>query len=75
MFLQQLDSVKVSLDLVRAAFDTLIADYPFMKRYLSCTAEIVHDKAFETAAIKIQRGAETTLIAVEKNLLPAIRST
>ena len=66
VFLQQQDPVKVSLELVRAAFDTLIADYPFMKRYLSSTADIVHDKAFESAVVKIQRGAENTLNAAEK---------
>ena len=37
-----------------------------MKRYLSSIAEIVHDKAFESAVVKIQRGAENTLNAVEK---------
>ena len=65
-FLQQEDSVKVSLELVRAAFDTLIADYPFMKHHLGSTADILHDKAFETAVVKIQRGTEQTLTTAEK---------
>ena len=62
-FLQQEDSVKTSLDLVRAAFDTLIADYPFMKHHLASTAEIVQDKSF---VVKILRGNEQTLSAAEK---------
>ena len=43
-FLQNEDSVKASLDMVRTAFDTLIADYPIMKKYLAANAEIIQDK-------------------------------
>lgn len=68
-FLQQEDTVKVSLDLVRAAFDTLITDYPIMKHHLSSNADIVHDKAFDSAVVKVQRGNEVSLTPAEKNAI------
>ena len=59
----------MSLDLVRAAFDTLIADYPIMKHHLSSNADIVHDKAFDSAVVKVQRGNEVSLTPAEKNAI------
>ena len=55
MWLQQEDALKVPLELVRTTFDSLMHDYPVMKRHLSPASDIVHDKHFENGVVKIQR--------------------
>ena len=52
--------------MVRGALDTLIADYPVMKKYLGANADIVHDKHFENAVVNVQRGDEKSLTHLEK---------
>ncbi|TYZ65175.1 hypothetical protein PybrP1_012933 [[Pythium] brassicae (nom. inval.)] len=46
---------------VRAMFDAVFAKHPTMPFYLSGNADIVHPKAFETAAVKHERGTDHSL--------------
>ncbi len=60
MFLQS-DSPRVNLFYVRQLFDGLIQEIPILKGYyLSASAEIVHNKAFENGIVKLQRGDAPT---------------
>lgn len=65
-FLQHEDTTKVNLAQVRAAFDTLISDYPIMKHHLAAGADIIYDKNFDSAVVKVQRGNESALTTAEK---------
>lgn len=55
--------------MVRAAFDTLIADYPVTRKHLAASADIVHDKLFESGVVKVLRGDERALTNQEKHSL------
>ncbi len=52
----QSDSSDVNLMRVRQLFDGLIQAEPKMRSYLAADAPIVHDKIFERAVVKLQRG-------------------
>ena len=54
MFLQS-DSAEVNLLRVRQLFDGLIQENPRLRHHLSASADIVHDKAFESGIVKLQR--------------------
>lgn len=58
---------------VRFVFDQICEDYPCMKSHLSIDAEIVHDKAFERAIVKILDNRESQLTSEEKSAVGKLR--
>lgn len=66
VYLQNEDPLKVSMLIVRKAFDKLILEFPSMAKYLAPAAEIVHCPVFDSAVVKIQSGNEDRLTAAEK---------
>jgi hypothetical protein len=73
IFLQQDNAAKVGLDIVRATFDSLIAEFPTMSRHLDKNSSIVHDKHFENAVVKVLKGAESSLSTSEKQAISVFR--
>lgn len=69
VFLQNLCTRKVGVDVVRATFDELIKEHPSMEKHLSKDARIVHDKHFENAVVKVLRHDEKSLTAAEKSAI------
>ncbi len=55
LFLQS-DSPDVNLYRVRQLFDGLILEDSSLRHHLSPTADMVHDRTFESALVKLQRG-------------------
>ena len=51
----------LSLPHVRFVFDEICSDYPIMSKYLSADVDIVHNKAFENAVVKIVKKNESQL--------------
>ena len=43
---------------VREIFDHVLEDYPKFKKYLAINAQIVHEKVFEFAVMKVMKGEE-----------------
>ena len=74
VFLQHEDPLKCPLHLARAAFDSLIADYPALAHHLSKDADIVHNKHFESGITKLQRGDEKQLNKHEKEALAVFKN-
>ena len=74
IWLQNGDPIKVPLNLVRSAFDILITDYPILERHLGANSDIVHDKHFENAVVKVQRNDERSLTASEKTAIVAFKN-
>lgn len=62
-----LEREKTTLSDVRCLFDDVIANFPITAKYLSPDAEIIQDKVFERALVKLQRSksAELTLKEAE----------
>lgn len=61
-----LQSKGLTIAIARYTFDRLCEDYSSMSYYLSPDANIVHDKIFEGAVVKIINGNETQLSFSEK---------
>jgi hypothetical protein len=56
----------LTLDAVRIQFDKLIEKYPSTAHHLSPTADIVQNKVFEKAIVKVQAGRERDLTVAER---------
>ena len=59
---------------VRYLFDTVIQDYPSLASRLSNKADIVKNKPFEAALVKIQNGAFSSMTAVEVAEVEALKN-
>lgn len=53
--------------------DQVCDDYPTMSNYLSIDANIVHDKNFDNAVVKIMNGHESQLNNVENNKVRCLK--
>jgi hypothetical protein len=69
VFLQHRDPLKVPIQKARALFDALIADYPDMAHHLAPDSDIVHNKVWESAVMKLQMKEEHSLTPAEKKVV------
>ena len=67
-YLARVHQVGLYLYTARILFDNLIKDYPALgfEHDTGFNASIIHDKAFESAMVKLKGPTEAALTAVEK---------
>lgn len=61
------------LNKARFVFDSIVADYPSMRRYLAKDAAIVQDHQFESAVVKLLNGKEEDLTDLERSAATTCR--
>ena len=75
--LQRGDPEKNNLYTARLLFDNLIKDYPRLgfEIYVGINSQIVHDRAFESAMVKLQGPVEVALTLAEKDAVKVFKET